>query len=354
MMTTQMIANRYEHVGSLNERGGMGEVDIFTDLHLRRDVVIKRLQAGVEEKRLLDEQKSLAKLRSKHVVQLYDIVAIGDMPEAEAALVLEYIDGKPIEVNSYHVGEELLKCLWQISCGLAEIHAAKIIHRDIKPQNLKVDSEGVVKILDFGLARGDDEAVTRSIIGTPVYMAPELWGEQTISFDASIDAYAFAITSLALVTDNPPRELCVSPPLTISYETFRGYLDKFHEEIVNILFQCLSHNPSARPSMRAVSDTLKKHLLFNKHKATVVLDGSVHVLNEQNRKTRLSANVGMLEIEYDGLNFKVKSANGHVLINNKQVTAGDIVPGCSVIAFGRPDKVRKFVTFDVSNPEVMP
>ena len=71
------IANRYEPTGHTST-GGMGEIIQCNDSHLQRRVIIKRLQEGIEERRLLDEQRALAKLRSKHVVQLYDIIALRD------------------------------------------------------------------------------------------------------------------------------------------------------------------------------------------------------------------------------------------------------------------------------------
>ncbi|UQQ18148.1 protein kinase [Salmonella sp. WGH-01] len=76
---------------------------------------------------------------------------------------------------------EKLKKLWQIACGLSDIHSAKVIHRDIKPNNIRVDENKIVKILDFGLARtSGTEAFTHSVIGTLGYMAPELWKRKTL------------------------------------------------------------------------------------------------------------------------------------------------------------------------------
>ncbi|MBV6851279.1 hypothetical protein [Xanthomonas euvesicatoria] len=74
----------------------MGEVIFCEDLHLQRKVVLKHLQAGVEARRLLDEQKALSKLRSKHVVQLYDIVNIPGVGGPMPAIVLEFIDGETL------------------------------------------------------------------------------------------------------------------------------------------------------------------------------------------------------------------------------------------------------------------
>src|SRR5262245_61001748 len=124
------IAGRYEPTGTTSV-GGMGEIIECIDSHLQRRVIIKRLQIGVEERRLIDEQKALAKLRSKHVVQLYDIIELTDRKTPDKAIVIEYIEGKNLDIGSFNSGREYLKILWQISCGLKDIHEAGIIHRDI-------------------------------------------------------------------------------------------------------------------------------------------------------------------------------------------------------------------------------
>jgi serine/threonine protein kinase len=82
---------------------------------------------------------------------------------------------------------EFQKILWQIAAGLSDIHRAGVIHRDIKLQNIRRDKFGIIKIIDFGLARevGVDDK-TKSITGTIGYMAPELFGTSTISFSPAV------------------------------------------------------------------------------------------------------------------------------------------------------------------------
>src|SRR5271166_1208585 len=102
------IAGRYEPTGTTSA-GGMGEIIECVDLHLQRRVIIKRLQVGIEERRLIDEQKALAKLRSKHVIQLYDIIDLTDRKKPEKAIVIEFIEGENLEVNSFKAGRAYLK-----------------------------------------------------------------------------------------------------------------------------------------------------------------------------------------------------------------------------------------------------
>jgi eukaryotic-like serine/threonine-protein kinase len=347
------IADRYEPTGATSA-GGMGEIIECTDLHLQRRVIIKRLQVGVEERRLLDELKALVKLRSKHVVQLYDIIELIDRGKREKAIVLEYIDGGNLEVGSFKAGRAYLNVHWQIASGLKDIHEAGVIHRDIKPNNIRVDKEGVVKIIDFGLARSRDDAKTRSVIGTPVFMAPELWSDKTVSFNQSIDVYAFATTALALLSKNAPRELALRPPQPVSLAILTPSLSGLQPDLTALIHACLNADPNQRPPMNYVQELLGRHLLENEHQALVVMDGKPHHLDRQNRKIALNAGaVGSLAIEYDGFDFKVSSTSGNVYLNNTAALVGNVVPGCCVITFGTGSN-RRFVTFDVSSPEVMP
>ncbi len=333
----------------------MGEIIECVDTHLQRPVIIKRLQKGIEDRRLLDEQKALAKLRSKHVVQLYDVVQLVDRRTSETAIVLEYIEGENLEVGSFKSNRKFIHTLWQIACGLRDIHDAGVIHRDIKPNNIRLDKEGVIKIIDFGLARFSDAAKTRSIIGTPVFMAPELWSDKTISFEASIDVYAFAATALALLGTSPPKELAQQPPQPISLPALSLSLPGVSPQIISLLHGCLHPNPGKRPRMVDAQTALQRQLLENQHRALVVFGGTTHQLDRNNRKISVNAGAaGSIGVEYNGTEFVVISAAGTVFLNNAVSKVGGIVPGCCVITFGSPGQARRFVTFDVSTPEVMP
>jgi serine/threonine protein kinase len=311
-----MIANRYLPTG-ITAAGGMGEIIECIDSHLQRRVIIKRLQTGIEERRLIDEQKALARLRSKHVVQLYDILDLSDGKKRDKAIVIEFIDGANLDFGSFQVGREYLKVLWQIACGLRDIHQAGIIHRDIKPNNIRLDNEGVIKIIDFGLARSRDEAKTHSIIGTPIFMAPELWSDKTVSFDQSIDVYAFGVTCLTLLSATVPTELAHRPPQAVSLATLSASLVGLPSDLIVLIHACLTTDPSKRPRMIDVQALLARHLLRDQHRSLVVMNGQTHLLDRNNRKITLNAGaVGSLTIEYDGLDFKVSSASGAVYFNN--------------------------------------
>lgn len=345
-----MIANRYKPEQG-RENGGMSSVLICRDVHLDRPVALKYLQSGVDGGRLLDEQRALLKLRSRHVVQLFDLVSVSGAYGSESALVLEYIDGEDLQICSFGIDDRYLHCLWQVACGLTDVHDAGVVHRDIKPSNIRVDQEGVVKILDFGLSRSEDNASTRSIIGTPPFMAPELWGQTDISFSSAVDVYAFGVLAIALVSSVVPPGLSSRPPIQPSQGDIALSMVGCPPDLLGLVHGCLALSPRDRPSMSTIRDFLARSLLRGRHRANVVLGGKLHVLDSASRSITLRASVGTLRVDYDDYDFKVAAVTGSVFVNNTPAVVGMVIPGCCVLTFGIGQS-RVFVTFDVSNPEV--
>lgn len=349
------VPERYKVAGN-SICGGMGDIYACSDTHLDRKVVFKVLRAGQEIRRLFDEQKALLQIRSKHVVQLFDIVDVELEGVETQALVLEYIAGNVLKFGEFSPDDKLLNVLWQIACGLSEIHKAGVIHRDIKPANIITDPSGTIKILDFGLSRNEGaEANTISRIGTPAFMAPELWGTQEITFDKSVDVYAFAVTAISLLSGGRiPSELTDFPPKPIKAGALTSIFAGFPDGVVSILESCLNSTPSSRPSSANVEVVLKKHLLQNRHRALLVAGDKVHELHSGSVQANITiSTLGSISIRYTGIEFLVSSHSGTVTVNNTPVTNGMELPECCVITFASAG-ARKFITFDVSNPEVMP
>jgi serine/threonine-protein kinase len=157
------LPDRYKVVGSPLE-GGMSSVHLCTDSVLERKVAIKVVSPTTGKRRVLDEITALLKLRSKHVVQVYDVLAL---PGDQLAIVQEFVAGTELDVKKSPIAsaDALYRQLWQIASGIADIHAAGLIHRDIKPNNMKRNGEGVIKIFDFGLARSEGpDAKTKGFV----------------------------------------------------------------------------------------------------------------------------------------------------------------------------------------------
>jgi eukaryotic-like serine/threonine-protein kinase len=146
------LPDRYKQASEKLLKGGMSEAFICNDEHLERPVLIKRLQEGMDQSRLQDEIAALAAIRSKHVVQIFDLLKDDD--GEIYGLVEEYLSGSDLEeILPLHTLEEFLKHAYAVACGISDIHERGRVHRDIKPMNMKFDAEACLKIFDFGLSR---------------------------------------------------------------------------------------------------------------------------------------------------------------------------------------------------------
>lgn len=350
------LPTRYCPTGSA-AKGGFGDVLFCEDQHLQRKVAIKFLQdPAADMRRLLDELRALLLMRSKHVVQVLDIIPSGS---ELIGIVEEFIDGEDLWNSKLPLSSltQYLKTLWQIACGIADIHAAGVIHRDIKPNNMKFDPEGIIKIFDFGLARDEGPtAETKGFVGTPGFAAPELYSHSKVTFTREVDVYAFGASAVFLANGNKlPPELLSLPaePLPIGFYSTLG----IPSALATLLEQCLAKSPANRPPMSLISDEISRHLLRDTHQALAVFKGKTLRIDATRRTARLDLpNIGQVEINYDGLRFKVATVQGEVLINNSPATAGMELPGSCVVSLGNPIRrtnERAFITFDVSNPEVV-
>jgi serine/threonine protein kinase len=196
---------RYQVVDRLGE-GGMGVLYLASDPLLQRTVAIKVLSVHSDElrERFAREARSAASLKHNHIVTIYDV---GD-EDGHPFLAMEYVDGEtmaevirrraPLSVHGR------IQLLMQLCDGLGYAHRSGIIHRDIKPANLMITSEGVLKILDFGLARLTNDSsgagLTRVgvLIGTPHYMSPEQIDGLVI--DHRSDIFAVGLVAYELLT----------------------------------------------------------------------------------------------------------------------------------------------------------
>lgn len=349
-----MFPDRYQILGHTLD-GGMGSVHLCYDQTLERKVAIKVIHNPKNERRIIDEVDALLKLRSKHVVQVYDIIRVGK----GKGIVQEYVEGSDLwETPDCTLSSgELCKQLWQIASGIEDIHRAGVIHRDIKPNNIKNDLEGVIKIFDFGLARDEGmSASTVGFVGTFGFAAPELFDDNP-KFTTAVDVYGFGATAFHLIAGGLPKYM--QKP-TRPVELPSNSLDEFKcglpDSALRVIESCLAVEVNARPTMTQVRETLAKDLLRNRHRALLVHKGEASYLHSERKAVRASWDgVGSITIRYDGLVFFAGEVEGDVYINYAPAVKGQELPGSCVIALGAPTRgaTRMFLTFDVSHPEVI-
>jgi hypothetical protein len=203
-------------IESLIGRGGMGEVYRAVDTRLRRKVALKVLRPE------RDNPDAVARLfreaRSAAVLAHPNTVAIHDIGEAEGIfyIVMELVTGKSLlaYVSDDRVpAARKLSWLVDVARALGAAHKTGVIHRDVKPSNVMVSDDGVVKVLDFGLAKPLAPVSFRTqqghVLGTPRYMAPEHLAGAEI--DARTDQYAYGLTAYELVAGKHPGGVLAGP-----------------------------------------------------------------------------------------------------------------------------------------------
>src|SRR6476659_180165 len=180
--------------------GGMGEVYRARDERLRRDVAVKVLVSELSadpgrRKRFEQEARSASSLNHPNIVTIHDIGST----DSTVYIAMELVDGRTLRAllqDGLLPTRRLLDIAFQIADGLAKAHGAGIVHRDLKPENIMVTKDGVVKILDFGLAKllpredglEQDSATaiqeTRpgTVLGTIGYMSPEQASGRPVDF----------------------------------------------------------------------------------------------------------------------------------------------------------------------------
>lgn len=353
-MTPFKLPDRYTQTTESYE-GGHGIVWVYNDTDLHRKVAVKFMKPAEDQSQLLRELASLRAIRSKHIAQIYDLQF--QKNTKKPALIQEYVAGPDLwDIAKQHpTGDEILLILYQIASGIADVHDAGKIHRDINPTNIKRDSEGILKLLDFGLTcDAVPEPATQHARGTHAFRAPEMYLGPPARITKAVDTYAFGVTATTIFLDGKiPGDLKKVPP-SLPAPSFTTFASGLRAEICEILDATLSASPKDRPEMNKVRQALADQVLFGKHRALVSeSSGSKQsLLSKPNQAIRLTAGDRYLQIGYDGAAFKVQDVSSGVSINNTVCSVGITMPESCVITLDT-GPTRVFYLFDVSHPEVV-
>ena len=200
------VVSHYKILEKLGE-GGMGVVYKAEDLKLTRTVALKFLPHGLdahepERARFLQEARAAAILNHPNICTVYDI----QEHDGQQFIVMECVEGKTIrEIVPVKKLQDAITYAIQIAEALQEAHTHGIVHRDIKSENIMVNTKNQVKVMDFGLAKLKGSlklTKTSSTIGTLAYMAPEQIEGKDI--DARSDIFSFGVVLYEMLTGHLP------------------------------------------------------------------------------------------------------------------------------------------------------
>ncbi len=246
------LEGRYELEKELG-RGGMGVVYMARDKQLDRKVALKFLGTLIDNseeyrQRFVREARTAAKISHPNVINIFDISA----SVGKAYIAMEYVDGPSlhrfISTKGAFDVRKTVNIMQQATAALAAIHEAGIVHRDIKPDNILLAKGGLVKVMDFGLAKAEDSRMTKTgvVMGTPSYMAPEqVLGKEA---DARSDIYSLGLVfyecllgqTVFKTGDILERQIKETPPPPS--ESVKG----IPKAIDDIILKCIEKEPKDR------------------------------------------------------------------------------------------------------------
>ena len=268
IMKGQKISDRYQIIKTIGE-GGMANVYLAYDTILDRNVAVKILRGelATDEKfvrRFQREALSASSLSNPNIVEVYDV---GE-DNGQYYIVMEYIEGKHLKALLKKRGKltisEVIDIMLQITNGLSVAHDSYIIHRDIKPQNIMILENGLVKITDFGIAmamNAQQLTQTNSVMGSVHYLPPEQANGKGATLQS--DIYSMGILMYELLTGTLPFkgdnaiEIALKH-LKESVPSIKDELPNLPQSVENIILKAVAKNPKNRyEDARAMHEDLK-------------------------------------------------------------------------------------------------
>ncbi len=252
----QKINDRYEIIKSIGE-GGMANVYLANDTILDRKVAVKVLRGDLstDEKfirRFKREALSVSNLSHPNIVEVYDV---GE-EDGNYYIVMEYIEGKTLKQLLQKRGAltltEVIDIMTQLTDGLSHAHEAYIIHRDIKPQNIMIEDNGLVKITDFGIAMALNSTQltqTNSVMGSVHYLPPEQASGKSATVKS--DIYSLGILMYELLIGKVPFGGDTAVEIALKHmkekvPSVRKQNPTIPQSVENIILKATAKNPKNR------------------------------------------------------------------------------------------------------------
>jgi len=238
--------------------GGMSHVYRAVDTLIGRTVAVKILtEAGCQDtqvkERFLAEARMAGSLSHDNVLGIYDF---GEDDQHRPFMVMEFLRGEDLRhaLRNGNCGELAgkVRIAVQVARALQYVHSQRIVHRDLKPDNIHINAAGVVKLIDFGIAKTEGLQMTQAgfVLGTPFYMAPEQVTGANIT--EQVDVYAFGILLFELLTGQKPVQADAVERIFYSILNEPLKLEPLYEacvpqSIVDLIVHCTAKNPAERP-----------------------------------------------------------------------------------------------------------
>ncbi|WP_304685031.1 Stk1 family PASTA domain-containing Ser/Thr kinase [Ileibacterium valens] len=273
--TLHTIASRYTILNLIGQ-GGMADVYLAHDEILNREVAIKVLRPKLSEDpmtlvRFTREASAASRLSHPNVVDIYDV---GES-DGLHYIVMEYIRGQTLKQLIVRRGaldyREALSMMKQLISAVVSAHHHQIIHRDIKPQNILVKSDGTLKITDFGIAIANGSVSlthNNAVMGSAHYLSPE--SAQGMMPDEKVDIYSMGIVFYELLTGqvpfrgNNPAEIALKH-MTEPLPSLRRFNPQIPQSIENIVIRASAKDPAERyQSAAAMQEDLEHCLDFGR------------------------------------------------------------------------------------------
>ena len=337
--------NKYEIVDVIGQ-GSMGVVYKCIDTVLNRYVALKTLNLQLADnptikERFFREAKILANLNHKNIVQVYELKEFQNF----CYIVMEYLEGESlkeiIENKKPLSGLSKLEIVRQIASGIAYAHSKGVIHRDLKPANIFLRDDGVVKILDFGVAKLKSSAITKrgTILGTISYMAPEQL--KGLDIDERADIFSIgAIMYEMFAYKKPFHAKTITEIMDKIINSNPDNIPRATGDINAVIFKCLAKNPEERYEKAedliiAIEEIIAKQKQ-KKQKTKSFMDHTItsQILNvkeqiqklQQMRKTiKKHIENAKFFLKKDQLNEAIKEAEKVLKLDNANQEAEEII-----------------------------